>query len=247
MILPSRICSSLLAIILCAAGAGAATVSGRVELRDSKDPRLGKKMDYSGVVVWLDPVNVAASGAAWTPADPPAIARMIQKDKTFTPHVLAIRTGSRVDFPNFDPIFHNAFSNYDGKIFDIGLYPPGSSRSVRFDRPGVVRVFCNIHAAMSAVIVVLGTPYFATSRKDGGFEIADVPAGEYRVRVFHERATQATLDSLERRITIAEGAVTLAPLSVSETGYLHLPHTDKFGRPYHPAPDDGGAYPAVRQ
>jgi plastocyanin len=234
---------SLICFSLFAGGFGAAaTVSGRVELRDSKEVKVRKKMDFSGVVVWLEPLN---SALPETP-DPPA-ARMIQKDKTFTPHVLAIRTGTTVDFPNFDPIFHNAFSNYDGKTFDIGLYPPGSSRGVRFNRPGVVRVFCNIHAAMSAVIVVLNSPYFATTRKDGSFEIQGVPPGEYRARVFHERATQATLDALDRRFGVAEGAIALAPISLSETGYLPLPHTDKFGHAYHSAPDDGGTYPAVRQ
>ena len=138
--------------LLTVAAAGtlvAGSVSGRVELHDSQDAAVRKHMDYSGVVVWLEPiagpVPVASANAA---------ARMIQKDKTFTPHVLAIRTGTSVDFPNFDPIFHNAFSNYNGKLFDVGLYPPGSSRRVRFSRAGIVRVFCNIHASMSAVIVV---------------------------------------------------------------------------------------------
>lgn len=235
----SLICSSVLACAL----AHAAAVSGRVELRDSKDALVRKKMDFSGVVVWLEPISgtlpeVAAAGLT---------ARMIQKDKTFTPHVLAVRTGTTVDFPNFDPIFHNAFSNYDGKIFDIGLYAPGSSRSVRFNRPGIVRVFCNIHAAMSAVIVVLNSPYFGTTGKDGSFEIPNVAAGEYRARVFHERAMPSTLDELERRVSIGDGPVTLAPFMVSEAGYLPIPHTDKFGHAYHSAPDDGGTYPAVRQ
>jgi plastocyanin len=249
------ICSSLLGsgLLVDRAPLQAGTVSGRVELRDSKDAQVRKKMDYSGVVVWLDalrpdPPRPGADSAA-PPAAPANLlpARMIQKDKTFTPHLLAIRTGTAVDFPNFDPIFHNAFSNYDGKTFDVGLYPPGSSRSVRFTRPGVVRVFCNIHAAMSAVIVVLNTPYFTMSRKDGSFEIPAVPAGEYRLHLFHERATQATLDSLDRRVNVGDGPLVLAPLPVSESGYLPVTHTDKFGHAYHPAPDDGGTYPAVRK
>jgi plastocyanin len=239
--LQAKACSTI-AFVFAAGLACAATVSGRVELRDSKDVQVRKKMDYSGLVIWLEPLSAAPA-----PAAAALSARMIQKDKTFTPHVLAIRTGTNVDFPNFDPIFHNAFSNYDGKKFDIGLYPPGATRGVRFNRPGVVRVFCNIHASMSAVIVVVNTPYFATTKKDGAFEIPSVPAGDYRVRVFHERATQATLNALERHVSIGEGAVTLAPLTVSETGYLPIPHTDKFGHAYHNAPDDNGAYPAVRE
>ena len=103
----------------------AGSVSGRVELRDSQDAAVRKHMDFSGVVVWLEPVS-----GSLPPALPGVTARMIQKDKTFTPHVLAIRTGTSVDFPNFDPIFHNAFSNYNGKNFDVGLYPPGTSQRV---------------------------------------------------------------------------------------------------------------------
>ena len=126
--------------------------------------------DYSGVVVSLK----SAPGSPAT-AVQGTRATILQKDKTFSPHVLAIPVGSLVDFPNADPIFHNAFSSYSGQVFDVGLYPPGTSRSVRFTREGVVRVFCNIHSSMSAMIVVLATPYYATTRKDGSFEIAGVP------------------------------------------------------------------------
>src|SRR2546430_373040 len=117
---------------------------------------------------------------------------MVQKNKTFTPHVLAIPVGTVVDFPNFDPIFHNAFSNYNGQIFDVGLYPPGSSRSVRFQGPGLGRVFCNTPADMTAVIAVLNTPWFTVTSPDGKWTIPNVPAGDYSLHVFHERATSAT-------------------------------------------------------
>ena len=220
----------------------AATVTGRVELRDSKDALVSKKGDYSGVVVWLEPVS-------GEPLQVPqgVRARMLQKDKTFTPHVLAVPVGVTVDFPNADPIFHNAFSNYDGRPFDVGLYPPGKSRSVRFDRPGIVRVFCNIHASMSAIIAVLATPYFDSSQKTGEFEIRDVPPGEYRLKVFHERATSATLDNLSRKITVGTGGpLVLPPIAVSESGYLVVPHNNKFGHEYSD-PDERGVYPAKRR
>jgi plastocyanin len=219
-----------------------ASVSGIVKLRDSRDPAVAKKLDYSGVVIWLEPVQ-----AAVRPPISPRHSKMVQKDKTFTPHVLAIPTGSTVEFPNFDPIFHNAFSNYDGKIFDVGLYPPGSSQSVRFARPGIVRVFCNIHANMSAIIAVLNTPWFAVTGRDGRFAIADVPPGEYSLRVFHERATAATLESLTERLSVRDGPADTGTIAISESGYLAIPHSNKYGRDYPASPDSGSAYPGVRQ
>ncbi len=222
--------SALLFLLPCVASA--AGVNGRVELVFSKDPNVRKHKDYSGVVVWLEPVGATT----WLPSKP-AQAGMIQKGKSFTPHVLAVTVGTVVNFPNYDPIFHNAFSNYDGQLFDIGLYPPGTSRSIAFHREGVVRVFCNIHPSMSAVIVVLKSPYFAASDKDGGFEIPSVPPGTYRLHVFHERATEQTLTALKRTVEISDGQVQLPTISVSESGYLQLPHKNKYGNEYPPESD----------
>jgi len=202
-----------------------ATVSGRVDLTDAKGAG-GRGMDDSGVVVWLEP----ASGPP--AATPPGTATMMHKNKTFVPHVVAIRSGSKVSFPNHDPFFHNAFSNYDGQIFDIGLHPPGSAREVTFRRPGVVRVFCNIHPTMSAVIVVLDTPYFAATNARGMFQIGAVPAGDYRLKVFHERALPDVLTALERQVTVGSEDMTLPNLIVSEASYLVPPHKNKYGKDY---------------
>ena len=239
----SHTCFSLLLSLTAATNIVGGSVAGKVELHDSQDAAVRKHMDYSGVVVWLEPL-AGAPPAAMTPG---ATARMVQKDKTFTPHVLPIRVGTSVDFPNFDPIFHNAFSNYNGKIFDVGLYPPGTSRRELFNRPGIVRVFCNIHAAMSAVIVVLNTPYFDTTQKNGSYQFRDISPGEYTLRFFHERATQATLDSLARRITVTDGSVSLPAIGISESGYIVISHHNKYGQDYAAAPDDNGVYPAVRK
>ena len=111
-------------------------------------------------------------------------AQMLQRDKKFSPHILAIQTGTSVDFPNLDPIFHNAFSNYEGQIFDVALYPPGSSRTVRFSRPGIVRVFCNIHPSMSAIIVVVDSNYFTTTDREGHYSLTNVTPGTYQVHFF---------------------------------------------------------------
>src|SRR5258708_9441583 len=225
----------ILIVILCAVPARAATVTGHVELVFSQDPNVRKHLDYSGVVVWLEPLDVA-------PTLPRARhAEMVQKNKTFIPHVLAITLGTTVDFPNHDPIFHNAFSNYNGQIFDVSLYPPGTNRSITFQREGVVRVFCNIHPAMSAVIVVLKSPYFCVSGKNGALQITGVPPGSYRVHVFHERATEQTLNALTRVVEVTNESAQLAPISVSESGYLQLPHKNKYGKDY-PAITDSGSY-----
>jgi hypothetical protein len=217
---------------------GAATLTGRVELRDSRDPAVRNRGDYSGVVLSLTRLK----GPPAAPPIPPHFT-ILQKDKSFTPHVLAIPVGSFVDFPNADPIFHNAFSSYSGQVFDIGLYPPGSTRSVRFTRAGVVRVFCNIHSSMSAMIVVLATPYFAITRRDGWFEIPNVPPGEYDLSVRHERATETALETLGRKVAVSQEALALPPIVISEAGYLPIPHKNKYGHDYPPESDGHLTYP----
>jgi len=172
--------------------------------------------------------------------------KIVQKQKRFVPHLVAVPVGSTVDFPNLDPIFHNAFSNFAGQPFDVGLYPPGTSQKVRFAREGVVRVFCNIHPTMSALIVVVRSPYIAVSKKDGSFSIDGVTPGEYRMRAFHERSSDQMLQNLERKITVERAAVALAPMIVSESGYIVSPHKNKYGKDYPRVIEDHAAYPAGR-
>jgi plastocyanin len=217
----------------------AATVGGSVQVVDSRDPNVRRKSDYSGVVVWLE-----------RPGAPPAAidrtVRIVQKQKRFVPHVMAIPVGATIDFPNLDPIFHNAFSNFAGQPFDVGLYPPGTSQKVHFVREGVVRVFCNIHPTMSAVIVVARSRYIAVSNKGGGFSIPGVEPGEYQLRVFHERSSEPTLRSLERKVTVDQPLLTLPPIVVSESGYIETPHKNKYGRDYPPVIEDRAMYPTGR-
>jgi plastocyanin len=219
----------------------ASSVTGKVELRDSREASVRKRLDYSGVVISLAPMNKPANHQA------DIHVRMLQKNKMFTPHILAIASGTFVDFPNEDPIFHSAFSSYDAQIFDVGLYAPGSSKSVQFNRPGIVRVFCNIHSSMSAVIVVLSTPYFATTGRDGSFQIPNVPPGEYQLTVFHERATEATLNALGRRVNVEQTVLALSPIVISEAGFLQTPHNNKYGQVYAPPTDDRSIYPAAKK
>ncbi len=244
MILRSRICSNraalgllLSAAFLMAGSAEGRAVTGAVRLTGSVDSSVRKHDDFSGVVVWLEPIGRTAQPR------PSKHVRMIQKDKRFDPHVLVVDVGTTVDFPNLDPIFHNAFSSFDGQIFDLALYPPGTSRSIYFKHPGVVRIFCNIHPSMSALVVVLDSPFFATTSKDGHFAIPNVPEGQYNLHVLHERSTPETLAALERSMTVAASDIVLAPITISEAGYLPAPHKNKYGRDYPPVPDDGTGYP----
>jgi len=216
----------------------AGSISGDVELTNSKDPAVRKRRDYSGVVIWLEPVDRPA------PASPPRRIEMLQRDKQFVPHVVALSVGSTVDFPNLDPIFHNAFSNFSGQPFDIGLYAPRTSRSVTFRTPGIVRVFCNIHSTMSAVIAVVNSPWFAVSQAGGKYVISNVPAGDYVLRLFHERALPDNLRFLEHRISVTEGVNVLPLISISETGFLPAPHMNKYGKEYPPA-STLGTYPGA--
>jgi hypothetical protein len=223
-----------------APAARAGNVTGAVEITNSQDPAVRKNKDYSGVVIWLKPVGRPA------PPAPPRREAMKQKDRHFIPHVLAVSVGSTVDFPNLDPIFHNAFSNFSGQPFDTALYAPGTNRSQTFKIPGIVRVFCNIHPTMSAIIAVLPTPWYAATPPSGRFSLANVPAGDYELHIFHERSKPEVLHFLERTITVPEDGLTLPLISISETGYIPTPHLNKYGHPYPPVPNDG-AYPGARK
>jgi len=228
-------------LICSSVGLGAATgahITGEVELTNSRSVSVRKHKDYAGVVLWLEPVDRAV------PALPPKRAEMLQKDKQFQPHVLAISLGSTVEFPNFDLIFHNAFSNFSGQPFDVGLYPPRTSKSVAFRHAGIVRVFCNIHATMSAIIAVLNTSWYTVTDSTGKYAITGVPPGEYQLRLFHERSLAENLKFLERRITVPEGGLALPLISISETGYIPATHLNKFGTDYPPVPNDS-TYPGA--
>jgi plastocyanin len=210
MILQLAICSSLLA----ASGA----VTGRVESTGKGE-----------VAVWLEPLKVDTEATAR-----PGPKRTIdQRNKTFVPHLLVTQSGSSVAFPNHDPFFHNAFSNYSGQVFDTGLYAPGTSKVITFRRPGIARVFCNIHPTMSAVVVVVDSPYYAVASKTGTFSIPDVPPGEYQLRVFYERTTEAVLNDLSQKVTVGPDGLTVPAIKIPDSGIsVPPPHKNKFGKDY---------------
>jgi len=158
--------------------------------------------------------------------------KLVQKDKSFTPHLLVVPTGSSIDFPNLDPFFHNVFSLFNGKRFDLGLYEAHSHRSVLFDREGVSYIFCNIHPEMGAIVITLNTHYYAISRADGSFTIQNVSPGTYRVDVWAENATNDVLAALSRNIDVAPGSSRIDTIQVKVTGDISKGHKNKFGEDY---------------
>lgn len=230
------ICSSLL--FICAAAipsrdAPRATVSGLVEIMQ----RSKSHESLSYIVVWLLPQQSDSVEAIR-----PGHAQLLQKDKMFHPHVLAVSVGTVVDFPNADPIFHNAFSNFDGQLFDLTLYPPGTTKSIRFHRPGVVRVFCNIHPSMSAVILVLNTSYFTKANDEGQYQIPSVPPGTYDLHVFDERATAGPEVNLTVTVDMNHPVINAPVIHLSELGYVRQPHKNKYGLDYPVSTADTGTY-----
>src|SRR6202030_711780 len=137
--------------------------------------------DRARVVVYLE----SAPRGAFEQAEP-GRASMDQRNETFVPHVLAITTGTTVDFPNSDKLYHNVFSLSKTRRFDLGRYAAGHSQSVRFERPGIVRVFCDIHSHMNAFILVFSHPFFALTDQEGRYRIDNVPPGTYNVIAWNE-------------------------------------------------------------
>jgi plastocyanin len=197
----------------------AGTVKGRVQLLD----RGGRPAtDVSDVVVFVDGAK-AAPGAAK--------ATMTMKGKMFIPRVVVVPVGGTVDFPNEDAIFHNVFSVSGENRFDLELYKRdktgAKSKSWTFQHAGVARVYCNIHPQMSGVVLVRDNPYFARAGQDGSFAIADVPAGKYVLRAWHERGGEAAQD-----VAVSARGETDVKLTLDASTYKRTPHKNKFGKDY---------------
>lgn len=196
----------------------------------------------SPVVAWLVPQSDAKSPGSTVADSAPKHFTLLQKNKNFDPHLLVIPVGSQVEFPNKDPFFHNVFSLFEGKRFDLGLYESGSTRSLRFDRPGISYLFCNIHSEMSAVIIALETPYYATSDRAGEITIPNVPPGRYALRVWKEGVSAATLKGLSRTVVVSGENVSLGNLAVPASNSVPLAHKNKYGRDYEDPTPPGQIY-----
>jgi len=198
-----------------AASASAGTVRGRVQVVDKG----GKKAtDVSDAVVYVEGVKTKPK---------PARATVTMKGKAFLPRVVAVPVGGTVDFPNQDPIFHNVFSVSGENRFDLELYKRPKTGSWTFQHPGIVRVYCNIHPQMSAVVVVRDSSYFAKANVDGSFAIEDLPAGKYTLKAWHERGGEGSVE-----ITVADQGETGAELTLDASSFKRVPHKNKFGKDY---------------
>ena len=208
-----------------------ANVQARIEISHPESQNAGAHHDSTGVVLWL----TQEPGGARPSPDPitPGHFRVEQKNKSFNPHLLVVPLGSTVDFPNRDPFFHNVFSQFNGKRFDLGLYEAGSSKSVHFDHEGVSYIFCNIHSQMAAVIVTLATRYFSVTNGSGLAQLHDVPPGDYEMHVWAEGADAKQLETLSRRVHIGSSPADLGTIRLSAPS-TPVPHKNKFGEDYKP-------------
>jgi plastocyanin len=235
----SLLCALLVTL---AVGAKAATVTAHVAF-SPPGQRQAKVLDYSNIVFWLTPLSSKLAGEADTTLHGfPHHFQLVQTHKRFEPHLLVVPVNSMVEFPNQDPFFHNVFSLFDGKRFDLGLYEAGTTRSIKFDRAGVSFIFCNIHPQMSAIIIAMKTPYYGLSDKSGAVEIRDVPAGRYRLGIWSEQALPETLKRLEREVNVTEDASPLGTIMIKSTRNLLADHKNKYGVDYDATEPSNPAY-----
>jgi plastocyanin len=204
-------------------------VTARVQV--TPGPHHASHRDSSDVVLWLTPNDKTV-----LPPREEHSYTLAQKNKEFLPHILVVATGSTVDFPNLDPFFHNVFSLFNGKRFDLGLYEAHTHRVVQFDREGVSYIFCNIHPEMGAVVIALSTPYFGMSTPDGVIKIHGVPAGSYRLNLWAENVPVDRLNVLSRVVEIGPQSADLGSFQLPASGDIMTHHENKFGEPYTPAP-----------
>lgn len=194
-------------------------VSGTVEVLLKGDK---KKADLTSIIVYLDSMKDAA-------VIPSALLKkeysMETRNKQFTPRILAVPLGASVNFPNFDPIFHNLFSVSRPNDFDLGLYKGGTSKSKSFTSPGVVRVYCNVHPQMTATIVVANSPYYADADKSGNFSLGTVPNGAYEIRAYTDEG------ETEQRIDVGDTPLKVK-LTIDARSYKKIKHKNKLGQDY---------------
>ena len=208
-------------------------LNGRVELMDSA----GKPWHGSlaNTAVWLTPAPGSGIALPSPSAAQSVSPRLVQRNKSFEPRVVIVRAGTAVEFPNRDPFFHNVFSLFDGKRFDLGLYEAGGTRFVHFDKVGVSYIFCNIHPEMSAVVVAVNTPFYALTDAGGNVSLRGIPPGRYVLHGWNERIVPGSEDSANRELTVTAGAESFGMLRLAVSTAPGAQHKNKYGRDYDPS------------
>ena len=174
-------------------------------------------------VIWLDGANGGRPGSV----------QIGTQDKSFAPGVVVVAPGSSVSFPNYDPFNHNVFSLAEESPFDLGLYGRGETRIARFPKPGIIPIYCNVHAQMAAVVIVIESPFHTRPAADGSFAFSGVPPGSYRLQVWHDRGGR-----ISQSITVAAGPAPIE-LTLDASSFKAKAHLNKFGKPY---PSEGRRY-----
>ncbi len=198
-----------------AAPALAGSIAGSVSVTD-KGGRPAS--DLQETVVYLEGARAAKK--------PPA-EKIVMRGKAFLPHVVVVPVGGSVTFPNEDPILHNAFSVSGENRFDLDLYKRPQSKAWVFPKPGVVRVYCNIHPQMSAIVVVADSTYYAKAGRDGSFSLEDVPPGKYVLKAWHERGGETS-----QPVAVPAEGVASAQLVLDASSFKRVQHKNKFGKDY---------------
>jgi plastocyanin len=211
-----------------APGHTATVRTGAVRVSVSLVSTRGTVEPAGDAVVWIEG---ALTGA------PLVKGKVAQRHKTFEPHVEVLRVGSTVAFPNLDRIYHNVFSLSEIAPFDLGLYRNGASRSLVFPRPGVVRIYCNIHPDMAAFLVVVNSDAFGKTGVDGSVELHEVPVGTWPVSAWHEKGGEG-----QAHVTVEAGRTTGLDLRLDASRWRPLEHKNKYGKDYPPPDDDENRY-----
>ena len=212
----------VLCLLLAAVQASAADLSGTLRLFANGKPL--RESEAAEAVIYFRPRTPVVAKALAQPVV------MSTRRKQFVPRVLAITAGSAVRFPNEDPILHNAFSTSAENAFDTGQYGRGDGRTQVFSKPGLVRVYCNVHHSMFGFVLVLDTPFFARTDAVGRFRLDGLPEGDGELVVFHDRGTP-----LKQQVTVTKGSVIHLKLDLNKR---RVPaHTNKFGKPYARTPN----------